>query len=110
MAGKYKLMRSANSQFYFNLVADNNEVVLTSETYWAKQGALNGIESVRINSPIDSRYQRKVSSRGKFIFNLTAANNEVIGKSEEYNTVEAREHGISVVKRIGPSATVDDLT
>jgi hypothetical protein len=110
MAEAYLLKRSLDLKYYFNLRAGNNEIVLTSEMYLSKQNAINGIISVKSNSPYESRYQRKVSTRGKNYFNLTAANNEIIGTSEEYNTVEARENGINVVKKIGPSAPVIDMT
>jgi len=55
MAAKYDLLKSSDGQFYFNLKAGNGVVILTSERYKAKAGATNGIESVRTNSPIDSR-------------------------------------------------------
>jgi uncharacterized protein YegP (UPF0339 family) len=43
MAGNYVIKKSSDDKFYFNLVAGNNEKVLTSEMYNQKQGALNGI-------------------------------------------------------------------
>jgi uncharacterized protein len=110
MAGSYNLKRSVDQKYYFNLVADNNEKVLTSETYNLKQSALDGISSVRINSPLEGRYKRKISTRGLNFFVLTAANGEPIGTSEEYSSVQAMENGILVVKRIGPTATFRDLT
>jgi len=110
MAGTYVLKRSQDLKYYFNLKAENHETVLTSEMYSTKQNAINGINSVKNNSPYESRYRRLVSVRGKYYFTLTAANNEIIGTSEEYNTIDARENGINVVKRIGPSAETIDLT
>lgn len=49
-AGKFVLKKSG-SQFMFNLKAGNGEIIATSERYATKQGALNGIESVRKNAP-----------------------------------------------------------
>jgi uncharacterized protein YegP (UPF0339 family) len=37
--------------FSFNLVADNNEVIATSQVYTSKGGCLKGIESIRNNAP-----------------------------------------------------------
>jgi len=110
MAGYYDLYRSKDQKYYFNLSGDNNENVLTSETYNLKQSALDGITSVRINSLDDTRYKRKISSRGQNYFVLTASNGEPIGASEEYSSSYAMERGISVVKQIGPSATLRDHT
>ncbi len=106
---KYVLSRN-NSQYHFTLQADNGEKVLSSETYWSHDGALNGIASVRLNSQIDSRYDRRTSSRGQPYFVLRAANNEVIGTSEEYSSTAARDAGIALIKRIAPTAPVVDLT
>ena len=58
MPGKYILSKATNAQFFFNLQAANGEKILTSELYTTKAAALNGIESVKVNSPIDSGYER----------------------------------------------------
>ena len=47
----FELKESSNDQWYFNLKAQNSEIILTSETYVSKQGAENGIESVMNNAP-----------------------------------------------------------
>lgn len=51
MAGKFVLKKGSSGKYHFNLVAANGRVVATSETYERKQSALNGIESVKNNSP-----------------------------------------------------------
>jgi uncharacterized protein len=108
MASAYILRKATDNQFYFNLTADNNEIILTSETYKEKESAKDGIESVRKSSQIDSRYVRKTAADGKEYFVLIAANNEQIGKSETYSSHEAMENGIASVKRNGLSAPIID--
>ena len=105
---KFQIKKSSDGQFYFNLLADNGEKILTSEMYKAKPGALNGINSVKTNAPNDARYERKMSKGGKPYFVLKAANNEVIGTGEEYSSESARENGIQAVKREAPMASTDD--
>jgi len=105
---KFLLKKSSDAQFYFNLLADNGEKILTSEMYKAKPGALNGIESVKMNAGNDARYERKVSKAGKPYFVLKAANNEVIGSGEEYSSEAARDNGIQAVKTAAPMAMTDD--
>ena len=95
-------------QYRFVLKAGNNEIILTSELYASKQGALTGIASVKANSPDDSRYERKNAVNGQPMFNLKAANGERIGTSETYSSTQAREAGIQAVKNTGPTAPVDD--
>lgn len=110
MAGKYTLKKRSDGQYMFNLKAGNGEVILTSEGYTAKASAVNGIESVKKNSPDDARYERKKSSANQPYFVLKAANNEVIGRSEMYSSDSACENGIQSVKTNGPTAAVDDQT
>jgi len=105
----YDLKRSG-TQFMFNLRGENHETVLTSERYVSKQGAEGGIASVRVNSPIDARYNRLTASNGLPYFTLKGANGEVIGTSETYSSTTARDTGIDWVKRNGPGAITKDNT
>lgn len=110
MSGKFLLKKSSDGQFRFVLKAGNGETILTSELYKAKPSALNGVESVKKNAPLDERYERKMDKAGHPRFNLKAANHEVIGTSESYNSEAARENGIASVKANAPTAAVEDET
>ncbi len=108
---KFKLLKSSkNNDYYWHLQAANGEIILQSEGYKTKQGAENGIESVRMNAPHDERYERLDAKSGEFYFVLKAKNGQVIGSSETYPTKQAREVGIAAVKREAPDAPVQDLT
>ena len=67
--------------------------------YKAKSSCTNGIESVKKNAPDDARFERKETKTGKHMFNLKAGNNQVIGTSESYESVAARDNGIESVKK-----------
>lgn len=108
--GTYVLKRTSDGQFMFNLKADNHEIILTSERYTTKASAEIGIESVKANSPHDERYNRLTSTSNKPYFTLEAANGQVIGKSELYESTQSRDNGIDSVKRNGPSSSTRDDT
>jgi uncharacterized protein YegP (UPF0339 family) len=110
MSAHYELRPAANNQFMFNLKAANGEIILTSEIYKSKDAALNGIESVKKNSPHDEQYERKKSTSSQPYFVLKAKNYEIIGRSETYSSDGAMEKGIESVKKNGPVATVNDIT
>ena len=110
MAGKFEIKKASNGEFFFNLLASNGQIILSSEMYKAKASANNGIESVRSNSGDDNRYLREVSSSGKPYFCLKARNGEVIGRSQMYASEESRDNGIVSVVNHAPSAVVSDLT
>ena len=106
MAGSYVLSKNDKGQYSFVLKAANGETILQSETYESKAAAENGIASVQKNSPMDERYQRKESSNGKPFFNLLAANHQVIGTSQLYQSEDGRESGIASVKANGPTTVI----
>ncbi len=108
MPAAFIIRKAVNGQYYFNLTAENNQTILSSETYRDKAGAEGGVKSVKVNSPIDARYQRKTAANGSPYFVLVAANNEVIGRSEMYSSAAAMENGIASVKRNAPGAPIKD--
>jgi len=110
MSGYFELKPAAGAQIMFNLKAGNHEVILTSELYKSKGGALGGIESVKKHAPVDSNYRRKTATNGSPYFVLVAVNGETIGKSEMYSSATAMENGIASVKANAPSASIKDLT
>ncbi len=107
---RFLLRKATNGQFFFNLHAANGEKILTSELYTTKTAALNGLESVKVNSPLDSRYEKFNDKAGKPRFNLKTANSQVIGVSEGYSTPQSRDQGIASCKVNGPNATTEDQT
>lgn len=104
MSGKFTMFTGKNGETYFNLKAGNGEIILKSEGYKDKAGARNGIESVRKNAPDAARYEKKISTNGKFHFNLKAANHQVIGSSEMYESERSRDAGIASVAANAPDA------
>lgn len=110
MAGKFELYKDKAGEFRFRLKAGNGQTILASEGYKARASAMNGIESVKKNSAIDGRFERKTTKSGKAMFNLKASNGQVVGTSESYESDGARDNGIESVKKNAPEASVVDLT
>ena len=110
MAGKFEVYKDKGGEFRFRLKAGNGQTILASEGYKRKPSCMNGIESVRKNSANDARFERKTSKSGKPMFNLKAANGQVIGTSELYESNSACENGIKSVAKNAPNAKLDDQT
>lgn len=107
---RFEIRRSKDQQFYFNLLAPNNEVILNSETYTEKAKAQQGIASVKTHAPLDDNYLRLDAKNGDPYFVLRADNNKVIGNSEMYSSKQKRDEGIDAVKRHAGAAEVRDET
>lgn len=108
--GKFIITKRKNGDYQFNLKAGNGQVILTSQGYSTKSGCKNGIESVKTNSPFDSRYDKRIAVNSQYYFNLKAGNGEIIGTSEMYTTAAARDNGIESVKNNAPNAEIVDET
>ncbi len=107
---KYHVSKGLDAQYRFVLKAGNGETILRSEGYTTKGAAFGGISSCKENAGLESQYERKNAVNGQPMFNLKAKNNQVIGTSETYSSVQARENGIAACKREGPIAGTQDDT
>jgi uncharacterized protein len=78
---KFIIKKSINNQFYFDIVANNGQILATSETYTRKYNAKKAIESIRINifdAPIMEETEKplkKISLTG--MTNNTTINNMI---------------------------------
>lgn len=108
MSGYFELRKSSDEKFVFNLKADNDETILTSQTYTTKQRALAGIESVRKYSAKDAFYTRKQSIAKQPFFVLNSTSGETIGSSQMYASRPAMESAIASVKQNGGTKTAKD--
>ena len=106
--GKFVIKTGTNGQYYFSLKADNGQKILASEGYTTKAACTNGIDSVKANAKDEAKYDRKTSTNSKYYFTLKASNGQIIGTSEMYESVAARDNGIESVKKNAPDAAVDD--
>jgi uncharacterized protein YegP (UPF0339 family) len=106
--GKFVITTRKNGEFQFSLRAGNGQEILGSEGYTTKAACINGIESVKKNSQEEGRFDKKESSNGKFYFNLTATNGQIIGTSEMYESKGNRDAGVESVMKNAAEASVDD--
>jgi len=110
MKARFELRKATSGKFMFNLIAANQEIILTSQMYASKQNAKDGIASVVENAVLDERYGEKVDTAGKPYFVLHAGNKLVIGRSEMYASRAAMLKGIASVKRNAPAAQTIDTS
>ncbi len=110
MPGRFEIKRAKDKEYFFNLLAHNGEVILTSEMYKSKTGAKNGVAAVQANAGDPDRYDRRIDKRKEHYFVLKAANHRVIGCSEMYSGTTAMEKGIKSVMKNGSATKIVDTT
>jgi uncharacterized protein YegP (UPF0339 family) len=107
---KFEVYQSGkNNEFRFRLKADNGQTILSSEGYSSKASCMNGIESVKKNASDAKRFLKTTTPNNMFRFNLTAANNQVIGTSQNYKSESGRDNGIESVKRNASKADIKEV-
>jgi len=118
--GKFVIKKSKNDQFVFNLLAANGQVICTSETYKAIDGAKNGIESVKKNCMAEiedqtvegfetkknPKYEVYTDKAGETRFRLKAGNGQIIAVSEGYKAKSSALKGIDSIQRNAPDAEI----
>ena len=92
--GKFSIKPTSNGGYMFNLIANNHQVICTSQVYASITNAKAGAESVRTNcsAPIEDqtvegyetvkhpKYEVYLDVGGKTRFRLKAANGEIIAE------------------------------
>ena len=120
--GKYSLKKT-KAGFSFNLVAENHEIIATSEVYDTKDAALNGIKSVSKNAPAAAvedqtvegfaeakhpKFEVYKDKAGEFRFRLKSSNGQIIAVSEGYVAKAGCMNGIESVKKNAPSEVIEE--
>ncbi|MFV0140000.1 YegP family protein [Empedobacter falsenii] len=103
----FEIYQDKAGEYRFRLKAKNGQNILASEGYKQKASCENGIESVRKNSQDDSKFELKEETSGKWHFNLKAANGQIIGTSQSYETESGAKNGIASVKTNALDAEVN---
>ena len=109
MEGTFEVYQDSRGEHRFRLKAPNGETILTGEGYSSIAGCMNGIESVRENCVVPERFETYEDASGKHRFRLKAANYQIIGVSEAYESKSGMESGIESVKRWAPTAEIKEL-
>jgi uncharacterized protein YegP (UPF0339 family) len=100
---RFEIFEGADRRFYFNLHAGNGEIVLSSQGYDLEASALNGTFSVADNGVLKARYLVKQASDGRWYFNLTSSNGQVIASSQLYSTKYNAERGRDAIIAMLPN-------
>ncbi len=132
--GVFEIICDAADRFRFHLKAGNGEIIAVSQSYGAKDSAIKGIDSVKMNAPIakiadlttvkgatqkskqaggivqDPVFEIQFNEPDRFRFHLKAGNGEIIAVSQSYLSKQAAETGIASVKKNAPMAKVVDQT
>jgi hypothetical protein len=120
--GKYVIKKTSNDGFVFNLIASNNQVIGTSQTYKSLASAKAGIESVKKNAGSDiedqtvkdfevkknPKFEVFLDKADEYRFRLKASNGEIILTSQAYKAKTSAKNGIESIQNNADSEIVDE--
>ncbi len=110
MAPRFEMQQTRSGHYTFILKTGSGQIILTSEPYRQRSGALNGIQSVKANAGRPEWFERRLAAENQPYFVLTADNGQVIGCGKLCSSKHVMENHIQSVMVLGPVAKVVDLT
>ena len=100
-AGKVDLWQSTDG-WHFHLKSGNGAILLASESYTDRTGAINGILSLMNNGADPGRYQVTQTATG-YVVHLVAGNNEIVSFSQVYATKASATRAVTSCVRAATS-------
>ncbi len=95
----FQIFKDKSGKFRFRLHSGNTQVVLQSQGYKTKAACKVGVNSVKKNAKVRSRYDVNQAKNGKYFFNLVSGNKEIVGTSQMYSSRDTLGKGIASVMR-----------
>lgn len=116
----FEILEAKNGEFYFNLKANNGEIIGTSELYVSKSNAERGARTVRAlvrlaneastqDAPRRERFELFTGEDGKAYFRLRAGNGEILLGSQGYTAKSSAKAGIASVQANGADVSRFDV-
>jgi uncharacterized protein YegP (UPF0339 family) len=114
---QFEVLQAKDGEYYFNLLADNHEVIGTSEMYTTKYSAQRGAKTVRglvlllgANPQVKAavrqeRFEVFTGEDKKFYFHLRAGNGEIVLSSQAYTAKSSALGGIGSVQTNGATTS-----
>lgn len=118
--GKFAIKPTNDGKYMFNLIANNNQVICTSQVYASVANCKVGIESIRNNCAVgiedqtvedydalkNPKYEMYTDVGGKYRFRLRASNGEIIAASQAYADKASCLKGIRSIGSHAPDADI----
>ena len=121
--GSFTIKPTSDGRWMFNLIANNYEIICSSQTYASVANCKIGVESVRTNCQAEvedqtvdgyearknPKYEVYTDAGGKYRFRLKASNGEIIAASQGYKDKSSCLNGIRSIGSHAPDAEIKIL-
>lgn len=105
--GKWIIEHKNDQEFMAKLLANNGEVMLSSETYKSEEGAISGIATI-IKGVETGKFVIYQDKNKNFYYKLKTANNRLLCVGEIYKAKDQCLKAVESVKRIAKLCAIDE--
>ncbi|WP_428229487.1 YegP family protein [Flavobacterium sp.] len=105
---KFVINKNANGEYQFDFINNKGEVILSSGEYTRKFMCIKGIESVKLNSQDNTKFNRKTSQSSKRYFNIKAFNGKIIANSKMFEDKLSCDAEMDLFKSNAQEAIIED--
>lgn len=106
MLSNFSIYRTQQQQYHFRLLTLNGNLLLEGGPFQNMTECRNTITAVKLSAAIERRYDRRTTPGNLFFFVLNTCEGQVIGQSDYFDSVSAREKVINSVKQQAAGAGV----
>jgi uncharacterized protein len=106
MAAKFVVKAGGVGQYFFNLMSDDGKKLLTGGMSATKANVFNRIADVKQYARESVRYEKVTTSDGRISFRLSNTSNEILGASEVYDSIDARDAALLKVMNTSADAAI----
>jgi Uncharacterized conserved protein len=103
---KFVIKTGKHHQFFFDLKADNGEVIITSDAFHTKAACNSGIEALKAVVRDDNKFERMKAATEHYYFIIKGANGKQIAKSVLFPTPAERNAAIKSIEAEAHDAVV----
>jgi uncharacterized protein len=106
MAAKFVVKAGGEGQYFFSLMSDDGKRLLTGGMSATKADVFNSIAAVKQYARESGRYEKVTTAEGRLSFQLSNASTGILGTSEVYDSVDARDAALLKVMNTSADAAI----
>ncbi|TVZ08319.1 hypothetical protein JM80_0807 [Cellulophaga sp. RHA_52] len=106
----YGIKKTITNEYYFNLKTSEGEIILYGEVFKSLEECKQQIIFIKQYAYDYDYYHSKLTKDNKHYFYLYLNEDTLLGKSNTYNTEEAKELGIASVMLYATVATIKNFS
>lgn len=99
---QFEIYKENNSEYFFRMVDDYNEILISTDGYNEKENVLICIESVKRNARVPSSIIKHDTPEGDYFFNILNSTGKVVCSSTLFCSPHLRDKWLNDIQKEVP--------